>query len=337
MTNPILVDVSRGPIAESYHRGAISVIDGDGRTVLDIGDTARPVYPRSAIKALQALPLVESGAADAYGFGDAELALACASHSGEDAHIALARSMLGRAGLQEDALECGGHWSSQRDVLIHQARSMPGTRPGAIYNNCSGKHAGFLCTAIHQGEGPANYIQPDHPIMQQIRDTLQALMGVSHSQAPCGKDGCSIPTYAVPLSAMAHGFARMATGIGLAPQRQQAARRLLQACMAQPFYVAGTGRFCTEFMTRGQGRLFIKTGAEGVYCGAIPELGLGIAIKCDDGNQRGSETMMAAIMATLLPTDDPLKAAIADLARRDIKNLNYDVTGHVTPSAFPLK
>ena len=337
MTNPILVDVSRGPIAESYHRGAISVIDGDGHTILDIGDTARPVYPRSAIKALQALPLVESGAADAYGFGDAELALACASHSGEDAHIALARSMLGRAGLPENALECGGHWSPQRDVLIHQARSMSITTPGPIYNNCSGKHAGFLCTAIHQGETHANYIQPDHPIMQQIRDTLEALMGVSHSQAPCGKDGCSIPTYAVPLSAMAHGFARMATGIGLAPQRQQAARRLLQACMAQPFYVAGTGRFCTEFMTRGQGRLFIKTGAEGVYCGAIPELGLGIAIKCDDGNQRGSETMMAAIIATLLPTDDPLKAAIAELARRDIKNLNYDVTGHVTPSAFPLK
>ena len=334
MTNPILVDVSRGPIVESRHRGAISVVDGDGHTILDIGDTARPVYPRSAIKAIQALPLVESGAADAYGFGDAELALACASHSGEEAHIRLARSMLDRAGLPENALECGGHWSPQRDVLIHQARSMSITTPGPIYNNCSGKHAGFLCTAIHQGETHANYIQPDHPIMRQVRDTLQDVTGTGLSQAPCGTDGCAIPTYAVPLSKMAHGFAKMATGIGLATQRRDAARRLLQACMAQPFYVAGSGRFCTEFMTRGQGRVFVKTGAEGVYCGAIPELGLGIAVKCDDGNQRGSETMIAATMAALLPATEPLKAMIAELAHRDIKNLNHDITGQVAPTAI---
>ena len=229
----------------------------------------------------------------------------------------------------------GFHWTTNRNAPNITLKTH--LRIGPIYNNCSGKHAGFLCTAIHQGETRANYIQPDHPIMRQVRDTLQDVTGTSLSQAPCGTDGCAIPTYAVPLSKMAHGFARMATGLGLATRRREAARRLLQACMAQPFYVAGTGRFCTEFMTRGQGRLFIKTGAEGVYCGAIPELGLGIAIKCDDGNQRGSETMMAAIIATLLPTDDPLKAAIAELARRDIKNLNYDVTGHVTPSAFPLK
>lgn len=269
MTNPVLVEVTRGPKIESVHRGAISVIDGDGRTVLAVGEVDTPVFPRSAVKAIQALPVVESGTADALGFGDKELSLACASHSGEDEHIRLARDMLERASLTEDVLECGGHWSSQGWVMRHQSTIYDNTPP-AICNNCSGKHTGFVCTAAHIGVDPAGYIKPGHAVQKGINDVMQDVTGAAHDEDICGTDGCSIPTYAVPLSAMARGFAKMATGNGLEPERAKAAKRLLNACMSKPFYMAGTKRFCTEYMTLGNGRLFAKTGAEGVFCGAIP-------------------------------------------------------------------
>ena len=321
MTNPVLVELTRGSVVESRHRGAISVIDADGKTVLDIGDTSLPVFARSAIKAVQALPLLESGAADAYDFGDAELSLACSSHSGEDAHIEMAESMLRRAGRSEADLECGAHWASQEKVLIHQARTFAG-EPGALCNNCSGKHSGFVCTAAHQGVDPKGYIKPEHQIMQSVKDALEDVTGALHSQDQCGLDGCSIPTYATPLTAMAHGFAKMATGQGLGAERAKAAKRLLNACMAAPFYMAGTDRFCTKLMELGQGRLFGKTGAEGVFCGAIPELGLGIALKCDDGASRASEAMMAAVVAHLLPEDDPLKMPLGQMAQPKLTNRN---------------
>ncbi|WP_040592532.1 asparaginase, partial [Mesorhizobium metallidurans] len=149
MTNPVLVEVLRGKIVESAHRGAIAVFDADGKPFLEIGDTSVPVFPRSAVKAIQALPLVESGAADTYGFGNRELALACASHSGEPAHVELARSMLASAGLDHSALECGAHWPSNHQAEIALARA--GGLPNALHNNCSGKHSGFLCTCVHSG------------------------------------------------------------------------------------------------------------------------------------------------------------------------------------------
>lgn len=321
MSNPVLVEVSRGSVVESSHRGAISVIDADGTAMLTIGDTGRPVFPRSAIKSIQALPLVESGAADAYGFADKELALACSSHSGEEEHIAIARGMLQRAGRSEANLECGGHWSSHEHVLIKQARSIDGV-PGALCNNCSGKHSGFICTAVHSGVDPHNYIRPDHPVMMEVKATLEDLTGVAHQEDQCGIDGCSIPTYAAPLDALALGFAKMATGKGLAQLRARAAKRLFAACMAEPFYVAGSNRFCTRLMEVGQGRLFAKTGAEGVYCGAIPELGLGIALKCDDGAGRAAEVMMAATMQQLLSADDPLHVELANLVTCEVNNRN---------------
>ncbi|MEP1206374.1 MAG: asparaginase [Rhizobiaceae bacterium] len=328
MSNPVLVEVTRGSVIESRHRGAISVMDGDGNNLLDIGDTARPVFARSAIKAVQALPLVESGAADAFGFGDKELALACSSHSGEDDHIEMARSMLARAGRSEDDLECGGHWSTHEHVLIHQAKARD-SEPGPLCNNCSGKHAGFICTAVHQGIDPKGYISPEHETMKTVKAALEDVTGAAHAEDLRGTDGCSIPTYATPLTAMAAGFAKMATGQGMAPERARAGKRLLNACMAAPFYMAGTHRFCTKLMELEPGRLFGKTGAEGVYCGAIPELGLGIALKCDDGNSRGSEVMMAATMAHLLANDDRLQPGLAALSNSVVTNRNNLEVGYL--------
>ncbi|MFD0917574.1 asparaginase [Pseudahrensia aquimaris] len=336
MTNPILVEVSRGPKVESVHRGAIAVMDAQGKSVLSFGDTEAPVFPRSAVKAIQALPLIESGAADAYGFGDKELSLACSSHSGEDEHVAMARSMLKRAGFSEDMLECGGHWSTNHRTLLHQTTIYPiNSTPPAVCNNCSGKHTGFVCTAAHTGVDPKGYIGRDHTIQKNINTVMQEVTGAAHDEDICGTDGCSIPTYAVPLSAMATGFARMATGVGLPPERATAAKRLLNACMNEPFYMAGTKRFCTEYMTLGAGRLFAKTGAEGVFCAAIPELGVGIALKVDDGTTRASEAMMAAVTARLLPADDPLQQGLARWTDKRMRNWNGLDVGRVT-ATLPL-
>lgn len=182
---------------------------------------------------MQALPLVESGAADAYGFGNKELAFACASHSGEDAHVAMAASMLGKAGRDDSALECGAHWSSEQAVLIHQARTIEA--PTALHNNCSGKHSGFVCTCVHAGMDVKGYVGYDHPLQAEIRGTMETLTGAIIGHQNCGTDGCSIPTYAVPLTGLAHGFAKMATGNSLSAERAKASRRLIEACMAEPF------------------------------------------------------------------------------------------------------
>ena len=298
VTNPVLVEVLRGSIVESLHRGAVVVCDADGKAVIEIGDASRPVFPRSAVKAIQALPLLESGAADAYGFGDRELALACASHSGEKAHVELARSMLSRAGLDETALECGAHWPIDHDATVALARS--GQEPSNLHNNCSGKHSGFLCTCRHVGLAHQGYVAAGHPHQAMIREAMEDVTGAAHNAENCAIDGCSIPTYAIPLKNLAIGFARMATGTGLSIGRAKAAKRLFAACMAEPFFVAGTGRADTALMQAAPGRIFVKTGAEGVYCAAVPELGLGIALKCDDGAGRAAEAMIAAVLAKLL-------------------------------------
>ncbi|MER9876595.1 asparaginase [Mesorhizobium sp. M0195] len=331
MANPVLVEVLRGAIVESAHRGAVAVFDADGKPVWEIGDTAQPVFPRSAVKAIQALPLVESGAADAYGFGDRELALACASHSGEPPHVALARAMLAKAGLDETALECGAHWPSSHGATLALARA--GSVPSALHNNCSGKHSGFLCTCVHSGIAHRGYVKAGHASQEMVREAMQAVTGAAHDADHRGTDGCSIPTYAVPLRSFALGFARMATGAGFEPVRARAAKRLLSACMAEPFFVAGTGRSDVAMMEAAPGRIFVKGGAEGVFCAALPELGLGIALKCDDGAGRAAEAMVAAVLAKLLHADKMVAAKLVEQANPPIESRIGAKVGALRPTA----
>jgi L-asparaginase II len=331
MTNPVLIEVLRGSIVESAHRGAVCVADAHGRIVWEVGDTQRPVFPRSAVKAIQALPVVESGAADAYGFGDRELALACASHSGEVAHAELARDMLARAGLDEGALECGTHWPMNRaaaDMLLSA-----GSQPCALHNNCSGKHSGFLCTCVHAGMDYHGYVRADHPEQELVRAAMEAVTGAPHTAENRGIDGCSIPTYTVPLRNLAQGFARMVSGNGLEPVRAKAAERLLRACMAEPFLVSGTGRADVALMEAAPGRIFVKTGAEGVYCAALPELGYGIALKCEDGTTRASEAMVAAVLARFLAKDERVAATLNKLASPILRNWNGIEVASLRPTA----
>ena len=298
MTNPVLIEVTRGPLVESRHRGAVAVCDAQGKTALALGDVAIPVFPRSAVKALQALPLIEQGAADRFGLSDEQLALACASHSGEAAHVAGVERMLAKAGLKPSDLSCGAHWPIAQAAAAAVARS--GT-PSPLHNNCSGKHAGFLCVARAIGADPAGYWRPEHPVQRLVRGVLEDFTGASLGEASCAIDGCSVPTWAVPLHHLAQGFAKFATGDGVSPERARAAARLRQACAKAPWFVAGSGRFCTDIMQLFGERVFVKTGAEGVYCAALPREGLGIAVKCDDGASRAAQAMIAAVIARFLP------------------------------------
>ena len=354
MTNPILVEATRGGIVESAHRGALAVVDAHGATVHAIGDVARPVFARSAVKVLQALPLVTSGAAEAFALTDEELALACASHNGQAQHVATAAGMLAKAGLDEQALECGVHWPqhevAQRELAasgvlmgaptptalaaprVGAAGSAAAQRPlSALHNNCSGKHAGFLCVgclmARTHGSDPRafvrGYVRPDHPVMREVSVALQAATGCDLSRAPAGTDGCSIPTYGIALTQLALAFARVATGVGLSADRARAAARLRTAVARAPFFVAGSGRFDTKVMQRLGERVFCKVGAEGVFCAALPEQGVGVAIKVDDGNNaRAAEVVMAAVIEALVRLDDDERTFMHGLSDVTLRNWN---------------
>jgi L-asparaginase II len=335
MANPVLVEVTRGGRVESRHTGAVAVVDADGHVVLALGDIDAAVFPRSAIKGLQALPLIESGAADRYGLTDAELALACSSHNGEPEHVATAASMLAKAGRDASALECGPHWPT-REVALHGLVASGG-RPTALHNNCSGKHAGFVCTACATGEDPAGYLAATHPVMREVIGAVSAMCDTPLSLTDHGIDGCSIPTHAIPLRRMALAFARFGSGQGLGPERAKAALRLRAAVAASPLHVAGTGRFDTKAMQALGSRAFTKTGAEGVFCAALPELGLGVALKCDDGGGRAAEVMMAAVLERFLSLDDAEAAAVGALARPALRNWNGINVGDLRPAGALLQ
>lgn len=327
--NPALVEVLRGGTVESRHRVSVVVSDSAGRHPLALGDVAAPVFPRSAIKVMQALPLVESGAARALGFTPAELALVTASHNGEEAHVEGARALLDRVGRDETCLVCGAQWPGREDDRgrLHRA----GLRPSRLHNNCSGKHAGFVCFAVHAGLDPAGYGDLDHPVQREIAAAIADVTGVDLDRAPVGHDGCSIPTWALPLDAVACGFARLATGEGLAPQRAAAGRLLIEAAIAHPFMIAGTNRFCTDFIGACGGEVYVKTGAEGVFAAALPGLGLGLAVKCDDGAARAAEVVTATVVARLLGrTDDP---ALARFLRPEIRDWNGATVGELRPAS----
>jgi L-asparaginase II len=328
MGNPVLVEAWRGALVESRHCGAVAVADASGRLAFSLGDVERLVYPRSAIKALQALVLVESGAADRHGFGAEELALACASHGGEPGHVDTAARMLARPGLDASALKCGAHWPLHQPSGQALARS--GGQASALHNNCSGKHAGFLCAACAMGTDTTSYVEPAHPVQREVKAVLENLTGVALGEPAI--DGCAVPTWAMPLAALARGFARFATGQGVAPERARAAARLRAACAEEPWHVAGTGRFCTELMRAFNTRVFVKTGAEGVYCAALPEQGLGIAVKCDDGAGRAAEVVVAATLARFL-TSDENRAALARFVRPTLRNWNGMTVGELRPTA----
>ncbi|MCP4332794.1 MAG: asparaginase [Gammaproteobacteria bacterium] len=325
MSNPVLVNTLRGEVIENRHRGAIAVCDTKGRVVHFWGDVEAPVYPRSAIKALQALPLVESGAADHFQLSDAELALACSSHSAEPAHTETVHDWLGRLELDDDALECGAH--APLDVKTAEALLANRIEPGRIHNNCSGKHTGMLTTARYLGEDIRGYIKREHPAQQRWFDVMGEMADIDMRRLPWSRDGCGIPVVAMPLRAIATAFARFAVPDDLPLTRGNAIERIGSAIASNPFMVAGSGRLCTEVMQLTGRRLLVKTGAAGVYTAALPESGLGIALKIDDGTGEAAEVTLLAVLQQLKVLHPDELVSLEQRCRVPILNTCGIVTG----------
>lgn len=325
MTRDILLAQSfRGGLVESCYYGAIAVVDADQKIVFAAGDVTTPVFPRSTVKALQALPLVTEGAADLFAFPEEALALACASHQGEPAHIATVSDMLARLGLDHTALECGTHYPL--DTKATRALVALGQEACSLHNCCSGKHAGFISLACATHQKTQGYIYPDHPVMRHIAHTLAKMTQTPHTETNRGIDGCSIPTWAIPLPALALGFARFATGTHLSADQATAAKRLQNAISAHPFMIAGGGQFDTLVMQALAPRVFTKMGAEGVMTIALPEQGLGIALKCRSGHIQAAEAAAAAMIQRFGKIESPV---LEHFMAKKLKNWNGTEIGEI--------
>jgi L-asparaginase II len=241
--------------------------------------------------------------------------------------------MLAKAGRDEDALECGVHWPLSEQASRALVRS--GERPSALHNNCSGKHAGFVCLACAEGIEPESYVAPGHAVQRWVAAAVAGVTGARLGEETRGVDGCSIPTYAIPLQALALGFARFGTGRGLDSERASAAARIRVAVAAHPAIVAGAGRFDTEVMAILGTRAFTKSGAEGVFCAALPDSGLGLAIKVDDGGARAAQAATAALIRRFGGFDEEIRARLAPFAAPRLMNWNGIETGVLRP-AGPL-
>ena len=318
MPNPVLVEVTRGPLVESVHRGSVAIADASGTLRFQIGDVVTPVYTRSSLKPIQALPLVESGAAEAFGVSDEEVALACASHSGEAMHTIRVAAWLSRIGCTPDDLLCGPQAVRHEPTLEMMLTTQE--KPSRLHNNCSGKHAGFLTVAKHLGASTADYVNIQHPVQQAILESMIRLS--DYRDSAWGIDGCAAPNFALPLTAFATALARIAA------HQTPGAARIVKAMTTYPELVGGTGRHCTLLMQAAGGKAAVKVGAEGVYAAMLPELGLGVALKIDDGAVRGGETAIAAILEALKLIDPA-----AGLSTTTILNTRGTEVGVTRPAA----
>ena len=293
--NPILVRQRRGESVESVHRGAWALVDAAGKVIESVGAIDFPIYARSSTKALQALPLFESGAAERYRFGTRDIALAIASHSAELCHTEVVASVLRRLELGVGDLQCG----SQRpaDPGAQRTLDQNGDEPSAIHNNCSGKHAGFLALTLHLGDDVSRYLDPDCRSQRLVRAALMDMTGVAPRDLSVAVDGCSAPTFRLPLRDLATAFARFTSPSGLEPERRGACQAMMQAVALHPELIAGNHRkICTDIARVSAGRLFPKVGAEAVY--VLGEQGgeRALALKMDDGAGRGMHALLLHLM-----------------------------------------
>jgi L-asparaginase II len=329
--NPVLVEVRRADFLESRHRGAIAVVDCAGNTVFSAGDIDVPIYPRSSLKPLQTLALVESGAMSGFGLDTHHVCLACASHSGEDEHTRWVTDWLAKIGLTTSDLECGSHPPYSEAVRDDMVRA--GTRPAPVQNNCSGKHAGFLSVARHMKVDHRHYIDPEHPVQKRVTGIVEEACDFALSGQVPAVDGCGIPVYGIPLRNLAHAFARFAPAARGSDVRSQARGEIVDSILRHPFLIAGSGRFCTRMIEKSGRGAIMKTGAEGVFTGTLLGEGLGIALKIDDGASRASEVLMAAVLRKFTG-DDSFAAALDREASVNILNAAGREVGHLTATSI---
>ncbi|MEN0058436.1 MAG: asparaginase [Bdellovibrio sp.] len=290
---PLIIEVLRGPVVESVHQVMAVVVNEIGSVTHFWGNPQFLTVPRSAIKMLQAIPFIESGAVEKWNLEDKHIALACSSHGGEKEHLQVVAQWFEKMQLKESCLACGPHLPFHEGTakeMIHRGQS-----PTPFCNNCSGKHAALLATSLHLGEDIAGYEKYEHPSQKRMRKVLSEVMHVDHSKMAYGIDGCGLPTYAVPLQSMAVGMASLINPRE-SSERRAVAGRILRAVKAYPFFLAGSDNFVTDVIEKSQGRALIKGGAEGVFCGVLPEKRLAFAIKALDGAGRAAQVATASLL-----------------------------------------
>ena len=287
-----LVAVRRGALVESVHRGRVAVCDPEGDLIEATGDPDGYLYARSSAKPFQAMPLLLSGAADAFGLTDEELAVACASHNAEEPHLAAVRSILTKSGLSEEDLQSGAHPPMYEPAAAELARR--GEEPRQVHGNCSGKHAGMLALCVYEGWETTSYRNPDHPLQRRILQIVARVCGLERDEILLAGDGCGVPSLGMPLRNLATGFARLATGENLSDDLAGAAGRIRRAMREHPYLVAGTGRLDTDVM-RGTD-LIAKGGAEGVFAAGSPDR-WGLALKISDDSTRAVDPTALAALA----------------------------------------
>ena len=337
-----LVEVTRGEIVESIHYGAFIAVDATGRVTTGLGEAALMTYPRSSMKPFQALPFIERGGDEVFGFTQQEIAIMCASHAGTDLHKQVLEGMHAKIGTREEDLACGVHWPG--DAKTREAMRQSGEAPMPFRHNCSGKHTGMLAHACLRDIPLKDYLDPQHPVQVTIRETLGEMVGLSPDEMPLGIDGCSAPVYGIPLRNMAQAVAKLADPRGLAEKRASACRRITSAMMGHPVMVAGPGKFDTELMKAARGKVFSKGGAEGYQIlGVMPGVmgpaqpGLGIAIKISDGDAggRARSSVSLTLLAALGALDQEALSQLKDFGNVPVNNWRKLEVGEVRP-AFSL-
>ena len=314
---------------ESVVRADGVVVDSAGRVVAGFGHPHRETYWRSSAKPFQAVPVVLSGAAAQFQMDARDVAMVAASHSGEPRHTTRVERLLQRAGLTAADLACGVHWP--KHAATAHAMRRAGLKPSPLHQNCSGKHAGMLLTAAARGVATAGYLEPDHPVQQTIRDVVAHFTGIAAPRLATGVDGCGVPTFYLPLSRMAWAYARLYDGRGLPDDEAAAGQLVAEAMRTHPELVSGEGRLETRLAEATEGRILSKGGAEGVYCGALPERGWGVAIKIDDGGTRARGSLVAAVLSLLPVLAEETRTRLATLAVEPIHNDAGRPVGEMMP------
>ena len=327
---PFVIEVTRGDAVESRHLVAAAVADVDGRLYGAWGDVDAPIFPRSAIKPLQALPLVLSGAADAFAVTPVELALATGSQIGTTRHLEVAEAFRHRIGADLAEITCGAHMPY--DPVAARTMICNDTSPTALHNNCIGKHLGMIATARHLGEPVEAYLAPDHPVQRRILAMLETLGGQTLGGAPVGIDGCSAPNFAMPLRALARAFARFGAADALDPALATACRRVTAAMIAAPDMVGGQGKLSTELIAASGGAALLKEGAEGVAAAVIPHKGLGIALKVADGAGRAADMAMVALLRYVGAISHEMQRALEPRFEPVLKNWRGFTVGAIRPA-----
>jgi L-asparaginase II len=332
--------VTRSGLSESLHNGLVVVADSNGAVQLSSQslEVDRPVFMRSSCKPVQAMALLESGAADHFDLTEPEIAVACASHNGEPDHVSTVQKMLDKGNLSPDQLLCGKH--APYHVPEHETMLKEGRTFNNLHSNCSGKHTGMLLVCKFKGWTTEGYTEPDHPLQQYILQIMSEFAGTTPEKIPLGVDGCTATNFALTLQQMATLFARLATPSYWLNKgdivRGSAVRRVTRAMMAHPFMVSGTGRNDKDLMETASGRVFSKVGAEGIWCLGFPEKGVGLAIKIEDGNPRPINVIaIEALRQASLLTDEEIEL-FAEKQVTPIRNMRNMIVGEIRPD-FELR